>query len=832
MTTFQRPENALKRADELIAVSKKDDALATLHTAISHRKFRNQWSITHEKIMTQLIGLCVELKNLRVARDSLITYRTMTQAANISSLEFVINLFRTTAEKKVQEAKQSAQNLGLEQIEDLEAFDSPTKVMLNSLETTEARARERSEKTILQWYRFLWETYKAVLDILRSNSRMEVLYHETAQIALEFCRANKRMLEFKRLCDMLRNNWTTLFKKTGPSPPHQTSPNNPETIQKTLETRCVQLKVATELELWRESYVTCEDIHALMVKSRKPKPQMLAQYYEYLSQICWKSESYLFHAFSCLRTFILYHNLRKTWTESERHELASRMILAYIIVPFDQKGFDVAYNDQLAEKNKRMATLFNIPIAPTRQSVRAELQINVLQYTLPVAKNLYDLLEGDSIPLNLCESAQPLLKELEASDNKHLQSYVEPLTRVIFFRLLAQLSKVYANMTLDQFQKAIATVVPLEIAEKWIVSSSKVYGVQVQIDYVRKAIVFGDIAKADSLSSMRQPIMQIGNCLRSELTRVYAVHEQKESEKVRGEYLKDYQKRLDEEKRLIRERREEIEKRKDEREQVELQKEQEEREKRLKQEQEEVEQERLRLADEKNKRELERQALKKREIEMAKNKALLADLSKGGANLMVGGKRLKEIAVADLDKIDAEQIEKAREKQIQKERSEKVRLRKMEAKRVDHLARAIRQEEIKRVPAWREQMEAADTKYYDKILEEIRIEAEKKHQETLAISKTFQGFDDLIFEWQEQRMEEKQEELRAYRLAMYKKAIDKAKQEKIKRAQLARQDGKLAELEKERQKREERNREYQNDGGYDRRGGGGGSGGRSDQRWR
>ena len=36
---------------------------------------------------------------------------------------------------------------------------------------------------------------------------------------------------------------------------------------------------------------------------------------------------------------------------------------------------------------------------------------------------------------------------------------------------------------------------------------------------------------------------------------------------------------------------------------------------------------------------------------------------------MVGGKKIKEIAVADLEKIAPEQIEKARTKQIQKERA-------------------------------------------------------------------------------------------------------------------------------------------------------------------
>jgi hypothetical protein len=42
------------------------------------------------------------------------------------------------------------------------------------------------------------------LDILRSNSKLEHVYHAAAQAALRFCRVYKRRMEFRHLCDMLR----------------------------------------------------------------------------------------------------------------------------------------------------------------------------------------------------------------------------------------------------------------------------------------------------------------------------------------------------------------------------------------------------------------------------------------------------------------------------------------------------------------------------------------------------------------------------------------------------------------------------------------------------
>jgi len=813
---FQRPENALKRAEELIEVGKTEEALKTLHAAINHRKFRSMWTATIEKIAIKLIELCVDLKNLRVARDGLIQYRTMTQAANIHSLETVINLFRTTAEKKVTEAKKSATSLGIEGVEDLEAFDSPTKVILNSLQTEEARKKERSEKVVLQWYRFLWETYKAILDILRSNSRMEELYHETAQIALEFCRANKRLVEFKRLCEMLRNNWQTLFKK-GPSgsPPHQTSPNNPDTIQKTLETRIAQLKVATHLELWKEAFFTCEDIHSLMVKSRKPKPGMLASYYEFLSQICWKSDAYLFHAYSCLRTFTLFRMHRKTLTEAEKAELASRVVLATMVVPFDQKIFEVNYSD-IAEKNK-MATLFNIAIAPTRQSLIADVQVSVMPFVYPVVRKLYEMLEVDTVPLSLCEDAKPLLDELAAMDAKQLPSYVQPLTRMVFFRLLTQLSKVYSNMTLEQFEKTVKPVASIPTAEKWIVGSavsSAHSGIgAVKIDYIRKAVVFGDTAKADRLSSLRQPLMEIGNAMRNQIQRVTDVQE--EEPVVSEEAVKTYQQRLEEEKRIIRERREEIEKRKELREQVEFQKEQEEREKRVALEQKEQEAERVRLEDEKKKRDLDRELQKKKEREMAKNKEMLEDMkrqathsvSKGASVVKVGGKKLTDLGAEDLEKLDASQIEKAREAQLNTERAQKVRLRKQEAKRVDHLARAFREEEIRRCPGYKKSVEEQDIAFFNEFKQDKEVEAGKKHKERLAIANILRPFNSQMKAFLDDRMRIKREELKAERIERYKQAVVKAKEDKINRAHGNWQDNNYRNLEKQQQMREEGSRD-------------------------
>lgn len=104
---FLKPENALKRAEELISVGQKNSALQTLHDVITSKRYRT-WQKVLEQIMFKYVDLCIELKKGRYAKDGLIHYRNVCQQVNVQSLEEVIKYFMKTATDKAEEAQSKA----------------------------------------------------------------------------------------------------------------------------------------------------------------------------------------------------------------------------------------------------------------------------------------------------------------------------------------------------------------------------------------------------------------------------------------------------------------------------------------------------------------------------------------------------------------------------------------------------------------------------------------------------------------------------------------------------------------------------------------------------
>lgn len=72
-------------------------------------------------------------------------------------------------------AQAKADQITLDAIDDLEASETPESIMLSTV--SGEQSKDRTDRAVVTpWLKFLWEAYRTVLDILRNNARLEILY--------------------------------------------------------------------------------------------------------------------------------------------------------------------------------------------------------------------------------------------------------------------------------------------------------------------------------------------------------------------------------------------------------------------------------------------------------------------------------------------------------------------------------------------------------------------------------------------------------------------------------------------------------------------------------
>ncbi len=65
-------------------------------------------------------------------------------------------------------------------------------------------AKERTDRVLLTpWVKFLWESYRNMLELLKNNLVNLAVYTEVAKRAFKFCLNYQRRMEFRKLCDIV-----------------------------------------------------------------------------------------------------------------------------------------------------------------------------------------------------------------------------------------------------------------------------------------------------------------------------------------------------------------------------------------------------------------------------------------------------------------------------------------------------------------------------------------------------------------------------------------------------------------------------------------------------
>ncbi|XP_026879551.2 eukaryotic translation initiation factor 3 subunit A isoform X3 [Electrophorus electricus] len=841
---FQRPENALKRANEFLEVGKKQPALDVLYDVIKSKKHRT-WQKIHEPIMLKYLELCVDLRKSHLAKEGLYQYKNICQQVNIKSLEDVVRAYLKLAEEKTETAKEESQQMVLD-IEDLDNIQTPESVLLSAVSGEDTQ--DRTDRLLLTpWVKFLWESYRQCLDLLRNNSKVERLYHDIAQQAFRFCLQYTRKAEFRKLCDNLRMHLGQIQRHHNQST--AINLNNPESQSMHLETRLVQLDSAISMELWQEAFKAVEDIHGLFALSKKPpKPQLMANYYNKVSTVFWKSGNALFHASTLHRLYHLSREMRKNLTQEEMQRMSTRVLLATLSIPITPERTDIArlldMDGIIVEKHRRLATLLGLQSPPTRQSLINDMvRFNLLQYIVPEVKELYSWLEVDFHPLKLCGRVTKVLNWVkdQAEKEPDLQQYVPHLQNNTILRLLQQVAQIYQSIEFSRLASLVPFVDTFQL-ERSIVDAARHCDLQVRIDHTTRTLSFGSdlnySTKEDSpvgpfLQNM--PSEQIRNQLTAmssalskaiQIIKPASILQEREEHSLQAiaAYLKNARK----EHQRILARRQTIEERKERLESLNIQREKEELEQREAELQKVRKAEEERLRQEAKEREKERIMQEHEQIKKKTVRERLEQIKK----TELGAKAFKDIDIEDLEELDPDFIMAKQVEQLEKEKKELQERLKNQEKKIDYFERAKRLEEIPLIKKAYEEQRVKDMDLWELQEEErinnMKVEREKALEHKKRMSRMMEDkenfvskitaarsfiYEEKLKQFQERLVEERKkrlEERKKQRKEERRNAYYRQREEEAQRIREEQLKKEREERERrEQEQREEEEREYQ-----------------------
>lgn len=721
-------------------MGKRSEALDILCDVLRSRKHRT-WQKFHEDIMIKYLELCVELRRSYMAKEGIYQYRIICQQTQIKSFEDVVRKYLELAEQRAETARESAQAAVVE-VDDLDQLQTPENILLSAV-SSEVSQDRTDRVVLLPWVKFLWESYRQSLDVLRNYSRTEGLYHDIALKAFQFCIRFNRKTEFRKLCDNLHTHLDNLKKQQQFSllPTHasqnQVNLSNPETQAMHLETRLQQLDCAITMELWQEAYKATDDIKRfnLMNLSKKPlKPQLMANYYQKLALVFQKANCPIFHAAALLRHFILTKDLRKNIKEEELQRMASKVVAATLSMPIPptrpeiDKLVDTEEN-VIENHHRNLASLLGLAtVVPNRSSLTRDLKrMGVLSFACPELQQLFLHLEVEFDPLNLCRKVENAVAFL--SKNEDLKLYVPSLKEVTVVRLLKEICQVYSSIEFKRLLQLCPYVDPIAL-ENIIVNAARRNDIQIRIDHRKQCLNFGGVLMAHGEEVIEGPFLQSmpSSQVRQQLVSVYSVLQKarfltdKERIKHQREQIKQnimltYEQHKYDEHELILQRQDFIEERKEKLELLGQKREEQERKlleeqqnKLRREEQERMMREAIEREDQQKIREAEE--LKRR---MAKDAVDTLRQTEAGQKIL---ETLDENELYDLkvDEIRLKQYE-----QLEKERKEQVSKQQKLEKKIDHTERAKRIEEIPLLETLFEKQKVQDREAYEKA-EAQRIE--------------------------------------------------------------------------------------------------------------
>ncbi|KAG0668549.1 eukaryotic translation initiation factor 3 subunit A [Maudiozyma exigua] len=482
-----RPENALKRAEELISVGESQAALQSLFDFFTARRIRFAEPSSVEPIVFRFLELGVDLKKGRMIKDALHQYKKLVQGSpeGLASVSAISRKFIDIVEKKiaVEQAKEDAK---VEEDEDLESNITPENLLLSAYEEDQSVAGFNDE-ALTSWMRFTWESNRAVLDLLRNNSQLEITYSGVVNRTMMFCLRNNRKNEFKRLADMLRQHLDAANYQQSKNGTNIVDLSDNDTLQRYLEQRFQLVNCSVKLELWHEAFRSIEDVfHLMKMSSHSPKSSTLASYYQNMAKVFLVSGDSLLHTIAWKKFYDLFLTNPKA-TQDDFKTYASTIFLSVLAAKLDELP-TVGYDRQF-----RLYRLLGLDGKPNRGSIMTQLlQEDFYQYVDEDIKSLYVAMETEFSAEGIKSQLATLLPKL--STKSYFAQYVDSLRDIIVRRSIVEASVKNETITMTDLVKLVTLPEPFVMnaweVERALLEAAVEDYVSFTIDHETDTVVF------------------------------------------------------------------------------------------------------------------------------------------------------------------------------------------------------------------------------------------------------------------------------------------------------------------------------------------------------
>ena len=521
MNQINTPEVILSKVNELLKKKDDESALIIINDFLSNNK-KKIWSKSMEELIIKFVELAINQNKLKYLKEALNFYRGLSQVTNIDSFVSVLTETKKIVEDKFIQALKNYKGIKVD-INDLDNDEDNS----NDIFSSESVSSSKEKEDLIISQKFIWETYKILLDITKTNSKLFTLYSQILKAAFDFCKDNKRTVEFKRLSDSVRNYLQTLIKSQKKQNfLNKVQLSNPEVLRILIQMRLNQINTATYLEQWLEAFKTAEDIIFLIDKYEKiPAPQkdekikqkktlklnpiLKLEFYTNIEKLFWISNYPLYHSYANIMVKNISNKAKMNLNEKTKEKLEQfnlknineKIILSVLSSPKKNlytnyiKFGDEIYeeqNDIEIETCKRMMFILKLSHVPSRQYLINYILNNKILSECPShIQQLYDVFERENNPIKITKKFVKIISILEKENNSENIKYINNLRENLIIKCITLISKSYDSISIDRLMKLFKPCGLDEIQIEDIVTEiSRIGLVKCQINHDDKIINF------------------------------------------------------------------------------------------------------------------------------------------------------------------------------------------------------------------------------------------------------------------------------------------------------------------------------------------------------